>query len=255
MRWDIFCQVIDNFGDIGVCWRFSCDLAARGVQVRLWVDDASALAWMAPDGCPGVEVRPWVQPLDLQNLQPSDVWIEAFGCEIAPEFVAACADHTCADGTKPLWINLEYLSAEGYVERSHALPSLVRDGPAAGRQKWFFYPGFSDKTGGLLREADLAQRQADFDRSAWLHELWPRLQHGFGASQAAADEQLVSLFCYEPPARRPCWNNWPVRPGRPGCWSPPAGRHAQCRPCFQIKTASSAYPACMGSYPFHTYPH
>jgi uncharacterized repeat protein (TIGR03837 family) len=198
--WDIFCQVIDNFGDIGVCWRLSTDLAAHGMQVRLWVDDPSALAWMAPQGCPGVEVRHWTQPLDLAGLGASDVWVEAFGCDIAPEFIAACAGYTCANGTKPLWINLEYLSAERYVERSHALPSLVRDGPAAGRQKWFFYPGFSDKTGGLLREADLAQRQADFDRSAWLQDLWPQLQHGFGAPQAATGEQLVSLFCYESPA-------------------------------------------------------
>ena len=55
--WDIFCQVIDNFGDIGVCWRLAADLAARGHQVRLWVDDASALHWMAPQGAAGVEVR------------------------------------------------------------------------------------------------------------------------------------------------------------------------------------------------------
>ncbi|WP_394789403.1 elongation factor P maturation arginine rhamnosyltransferase EarP [Rhodoferax sp.] len=200
MRWDIFCQVIDNFGDIGVCWRLSCDLAARGVQVRLWVDDPSALDWMAPEGCAGVEVRHWSAPLDLQKLQPSDVWVEAFGCEIAPEFIAACADHTCANGLKPLWINLEYLSAESYVERSHALPSLVRDGPAAGRQKWFFYPGFTAHTGGLLREADLAQRQASFDRSAWLQVIWPRLQHALGHATPQDGEQLISLFCYEPPA-------------------------------------------------------
>jgi len=198
--WDIFCQVVDNFGDIGVCWRLSTDLAARGMQVRLWVDDPSALTWMAPQGCPGVEVRHWTQALDLAGVGPSDVWVEAFGCEIAPEFIASHAGDTCANGTKPLWINLEYLSAESYVERCHALPSRVAQGPAAGRQKWFFYPGFSNKTGGLLREADLAQRQADFDRSAWLQDLWPRLQHGFGAPQAAAGEQLLSLFCYEPPA-------------------------------------------------------
>ena len=23
LRWDIFCNVIDNFGDIGVCWRLA----------------------------------------------------------------------------------------------------------------------------------------------------------------------------------------------------------------------------------------
>ncbi len=191
-RWDIFCQVIDNFGDIGVCWRLGTDLAARGVQVRLWVDDPSALAWMAPQGCPGVEVRHWTQPLALDNLPPSDVWIEAFGCEIAPEFIATYARHTCVNGLKPLWINLEYLSAEAYVERCHALPSLVRDGPAAGRTKWFFYPGFTARTGGLLREADLAQRQATFDAAAWLHA------HGIPPRRAG--ERLVSLFCYEPPA-------------------------------------------------------
>jgi uncharacterized repeat protein (TIGR03837 family) len=202
-RWDIFCQVIDNFGDIGVCWRLSCDLAARGVQVRLWVDDASALAWMAPEGCADVEVRPWTQPLELQNLQnlePSDVWVEAFGCELAPEFVAACADHSCADRTKPLWINLEYLSAESYVERCHGLPSLVRDGPAAGRNKWFFYPGFTTQTGGLLRESNLQARQAGFAPSAWLQLLWPRLLHAAGNAERQDGEQLVSLFCYEPRA-------------------------------------------------------
>lgn len=59
LQWDVFCRVIDNFGDIGVCWRLATQLAARGQQVRLWVDDASALAWMAPGGCPGVEVRDW----------------------------------------------------------------------------------------------------------------------------------------------------------------------------------------------------
>ena len=69
-RWDIFCKVIDNHGDLGVCWRLSRNLAARGQQVRLWVDDASALAWMAPQGCAGVEVRAWTQPLQLQAIVP-----------------------------------------------------------------------------------------------------------------------------------------------------------------------------------------
>ncbi|MDO8385896.1 MAG: elongation factor P maturation arginine rhamnosyltransferase EarP [Polaromonas sp.] len=193
-QWDIFCKVIDNHGDIGVCWRLSADLAARGQQVRLWVDDASALEWMAPQGHAGVTVLPWLEPLGLNLLRldsaPCEVLVEAFGCEIAPEFIAACAGQQRAGGPKPVWINLEYLSAEPYVERNHALPSLVQHGPAAGWTKWFFYPGFTPATGGLLREPGLLQRQADFDRSAWLdaqHIAW-------------AGEKLVGLFCYEPPA-------------------------------------------------------
>lgn len=194
LQWDIFCKVIDNFGDIGVCWRLATDLATRGHRVRLWVDDPGALAWMAPDGCNGVEVLPWHEPLQLNEAElarePCEVLIESFGCEVAPEFIAACARQSCADGLKPLWINLEYLSAEAYVEQCHALPSPVQTGPAAGWLKWFFYPGFTTSTGGLLREPGLEKRQASFNRSAWL------------AAQGIewTGEKLVSLFCYEPEA-------------------------------------------------------
>ncbi|MDI1238442.1 MAG: elongation factor P maturation arginine rhamnosyltransferase EarP [Polaromonas sp.] len=193
-QWDIFCKVIDNHGDIGVCWRLSAELAARGQRVRLWVDDASALHWMAPDGCDGVDVLPWLEPLGMNILRleaaPCEVLVEAFGCEIAPEFIAACADRERATDQKPVWINLEYLSAEPWVERCHALPSPVPRGPAAGWTKWFFYPGFSAATGGLLRESTLAARQAAFDRKAWLA----------GRGMEWSGELLVSLFCYEPPA-------------------------------------------------------
>lgn len=193
LRWDIFCQVIDNFGDIGVCWRLAMNLAARGQQVRLWVDDASALQWMAPHGHTGVELRAWTQPLVLDGVTPGDVLVEAFGCEIAPEFIAVCAQQMGADGQKqsqPVWINLEYLSAEPYVQRCHAMPSPVMRGPAVGWTKWFFYPGFTPGTGGLLREPDLLQRRAAFQRGDWLRSL--RIADGAA--------HYVSVFCYEPSA-------------------------------------------------------
>ena len=194
--WDIFCRVIDNYGDIGVGWRLSVGLAARGQQVRFWVDDPSALAWMAPFGAPNVEIRHWTTPIETEALAPGDILLESFGCEIDPEFIAAYLGWTRARGLdlgfcqKGLWINLEYLSAEGYAERSHCLPSPVMTGPGAGLCKYFFYPGFTGGTGGLLRESDLAERQARFDRADWL-------QHKGIAWQG---ERLVSLFCYEPPA-------------------------------------------------------
>lgn len=196
LQWDIFCKVIDNFGDIGICWRLSADLAARGQKVRLWVDDGSALAWMAPAGQQGVQVLPWTEPLNVSCLNSTfcDVLIEAFGCNAAPEFIAACASIHSSRGqnahAKPRWINLEYLSAESYVSRSHGLTSLVSSGPAAGWHKVFYYPGFTPGTGGLLRELGLLDRQKVFDRAAWLrlHRIdWQ-------------GETLLSLFCYEPSA-------------------------------------------------------
>lgn len=181
LTWDVFCKVIDNHGDLGVCWRLAAQLAERGHRVRLWVDDASALAWMAPGGAAGVEVRPW-RGEPPTGLPRGDVLIEAFGCDIPTDWVL-----TVAPRPGP-WINLEYLSAEAYVERMHRLPSPVMNGPLAGRTKHFFYPGFTAATGGLLREPDLLARQARFDRSAWLQH------HAPGWS----GEQVISLFCYEP---------------------------------------------------------
>ena len=188
--WDIFCKVIDNFGDIGVCWRLSQDLARRGERVRLWVDDPSALRWMAPQGDPGVEVRLWTSPISVENLTMGDVLIESFGCDIDPEFIACYAEVQRARGTKGTWINLEYLTAEAYAERSHGLRSPVMQGPSVGLNKYFFYPGFTSATGGLLRESNLSSRQANFNRSDWLHQQ----------SIPVASERLISLFCYEPPA-------------------------------------------------------
>ena len=136
LQWDVFCRVIDNFGDIGVCWRLATQLAGQGQRVRLWVDDASALAWMAPQGCPGVELRDWHAPPPGAQEAPTDVMVEAFGCEIAPEFIASAAYQASVRGQKPVWINLEYLSAERYVERNHRLPSLLSSGPAQGWTRW-----------------------------------------------------------------------------------------------------------------------
>jgi uncharacterized repeat protein (TIGR03837 family) len=186
MQWDIFCRVIDNHGDLGVCWRLAADLAGRGERVRLWVDDAVALGWLAPQGAAGVDVLPWE---DSPAAEPGDVVIEAFGCELDPAFQAAMARNTRLSGRQPAWLNLEYLSAEDWVERCHGLPSPVLTGPAAGLTKRFFYPGFTTGTGGLLREPGLLSRQSAFDRQAWLRERGIPFR----------GERLVSLFCYEPP--------------------------------------------------------
>lgn len=183
MLWDIFCKVIDNHGDIGVCWRLAAELARRGERVRLRADDASALHWMAPGGHAGVEVLPW-----SSEPGPGDAVIEAFGCELPLDFQAALAAQAAALGRPAPWINLEYLTAESFAERSHGLPSPIMSGPAAGLVKRFFYPGFTPRTGGLLRERELAQSQAGFDAAAWLQS------QGVERGQ----ERLVSLFCYEP---------------------------------------------------------
>ncbi|MBK7616474.1 MAG: elongation factor P maturation arginine rhamnosyltransferase EarP [Vitreoscilla sp.] len=181
LRWDIFCRVIDNHGDLGVCWRLAADLAERGHQVRLWLDDARALAWVAPVRPAGVEVVAWSDP--APDHAPGDVVIEAFGCNPHDSFLARMA----AAAKAPVWVNLEYLSAEDYVAHSHRLASPQWHGPAQGLTKWFFFPGFTPDTGGLLREPDLLQRLAEVDADSFLARLDITPQPG---------ERLVSVFCY-----------------------------------------------------------
>ena len=202
MLWDIFCRVIDNHGDLGVCWRLSADLASRGHNVRLWVDDASALAWMAPDMTPNADgraqfntttgtvvVRSWHDALNGIDL-PSNVWVEAFGCELPEHFVNRAHQNQpqANSPSYPVWLNLEYLSAEAYVERSHKLPSPVMSGRLKGRTKWFFYPGFNEKTGGLIREPQIFEK---LDATA---------TPDFQRSGNKPCSQLSTLFCYEPAA-------------------------------------------------------
>jgi len=193
LLWDIFCHVVDNFGDVGVLWRLSAALAARGQQVRLWIDDASALAWMAPGALagkwPGVRVMAWIDAEQVSvcsALPCADVWIEGFGCDIPSGFVAHFADRIGAQAglAQPVWINLEYLSAEAYVERNHGLPSPVLSGPARGWTKYFFYPGFTAGSGGLIRNA-VAQAPASSTKPG------PTSTDGV---------RQISLFCYEPEA-------------------------------------------------------
>jgi uncharacterized repeat protein (TIGR03837 family) len=207
MNWDVFCEVIDNFGDIGVCWRLACDLGSRGHTVRLWIDDASALQWMAPHvnfthdartgltlglGQTGVQVRDWREAANtaLQH-DPGDVVIEAFGCNPPDAFVASMQARL-NEGRQPQWINLEYLSAEDYVERSHGLRSPVWSGAGAGLSKRFFYPGFTPGTGGLLREPGLMATHDAFCNDPSVARRW-LASHGV---QASADERLISIFCY-----------------------------------------------------------
>lgn len=190
MKFDIFCTVVDNYGDIGVCWRLARQLAAEhDIRVRLWLDDLASLQRIAPAmAAHGVEVRHWEK--DFPAVAPADVVIEAFACELPPGYVAAMA----AREAKPVWINLEYLSAEDWVAGCHLGQSRH---PVLPLIKYFFFPGFTADTGGLIREAGLGQ---GFNASAFWQD--------FGLPQPQTDELRISLFGYDNPALESllqCW--------------------------------------------------
>jgi len=196
----IFCKVVDNFGDIGICWRLSRQWAReRGVVVTLWVDDLGSFKRICPQldseaamqTVEGVTVLHWAdQDGQLDGAftpgDVADIVIEFFAVDIPPGYVEAMAHRE----PRPVWLNLEGLTAEDWVEGCHTLPSMH---PRLPLTKHFYFPGFNAKTGGLPREAGLlAERdafQADPANAA-------RFLAGLGVTPGETAGTKVTLFCY-----------------------------------------------------------
>ena len=190
--WDIFCRVIDNFGDIGVTWRLAQQLQReQGFAVRLWVDDVVSFNKICPavqlgvdqQGLAGVLICHWREGLISAQSESADVVIEAFACQLPEHYIALMRAKQ-----QVLWLNLEYLTAEPWAAQCHTLPSLQ----SGGLQKYFFFPGFTEDTGGLLREQGLLAQRNDFFAS-------DSLAQAFLATvqvQPLPGERLISLFAY-----------------------------------------------------------
>ncbi|MHB1436639.1 MAG: elongation factor P maturation arginine rhamnosyltransferase EarP, partial [Thiobacillus sp.] len=216
--WDIFCKVVDNYGDIGIAWRLARGLVSEhGLAVRLWVDDLHVFQriWPAIDAnaaeqsCEGVTVCAWRTP--FAAAKPAQVVIDAFGCALPEAYLAAMGEQS----PPPVWINLEYLSAEPWVAEHHGLPSPH---PRLPLTRYFFFPGYTPDTGGLLAEADLEARRAAFVQRGAV-AFWRQL----GLQAPPPDEFRVSLFAYENPALPALLDAWAADP-RPITCLVPEGR-------------------------------
>jgi uncharacterized repeat protein (TIGR03837 family) len=170
----------------------------RGVEVLRWNEDAfhsfSHVQTLS---------RPVGHPLPLAGegqgeREVADLVIEAFACKLPQSYVDAMA----AREPKPVWLNLEYLSAEDWVEGCHKLPSPH---PALPLTKYFFFPGFTEKTGGLLLERDLLVRRDTFQADAAAQQ---RYWHSLGVPERVAGELRVSLFSYENDAMEDLLCGW-----------------------------------------------
>ncbi|MDQ1884959.1 elongation factor P maturation arginine rhamnosyltransferase EarP [Aeromonas salmonicida] len=195
--WDIFCCVVDNFGDIGVTWRLARQLKQQDQgSVRLWVDDLASFARICPGLDPALDGQ-WQQGIYIQHWHdalpadviPAKVVIEAFACELPAAFTQRMAQQQ----PTPCWINLEYLSAEPWVEDCHGLASPQRVGDL-NLKKYFFFPGFTPRTGGLLCEQGLITACEQWQQDEiGLAAYWASL----GLPPKGDNELRVSLFTYE----------------------------------------------------------
>ena len=189
---DLFCRVIDNFGDAGVCGRLARQLAVEfGIHTRLWIDRPEVLAALQLAPADNWQVLPW--PADPTDYRPAELVIEAFACELPPACLQAMADRQ----PRPVWLNLEYLSVEDWTLGCHGLPSPH---PRLPLRRHFYFPGF--ETGGLIRERDLLAQRDIFRRNPqavddFLNKLGIKPHPG---DASPGDRPMrISLFAYENP--------------------------------------------------------
>lgn len=156
---DVFCEIIDNFGDIGVVYRISKELKKifQNVRIRIVLNKLEEFK----------AINKKVKDTDYQEIDDlicvtekyvkenietfgvSDVFIEAFGCNVPEEYVKAAKENS------KLWINLEYLSGEKWIEDFHLCESLI---DSKTLKKIFFMPGFSEKSGGVIIDSGFLER-------------------------------------------------------------------------------------------------
>jgi uncharacterized repeat protein (TIGR03837 family) len=168
----ILCKVVDNFGDAGVCWRLARSLAATGdFEPTLVIDQPATLAAIEPrlarqrgrvgQRAPEDTQIDGVRIIERASVEcsPADgspaVIVSAFGCE-PPTWLRA---RLAGGPRRPLWLQLEYLSAEDWIEDCHGLVSTK---PADAAREHFLYPGFTERSAGLIREPRLFEHRDEF---------------------------------------------------------------------------------------------
>lgn len=185
---DIFCKIVDNFGDIGVCWRLAKQLhQEHDLPVRLFVDNLSAASKILTDITNADEQQfdgVTIVRLDENTVFDSvaDIVIETFACGLPTAYLALMTQQN-------VWVNVDYLSAESWVSEFHGLNGQHHETKLT---RHFYFPGFHDNTGGLLREQSLIARRDAFQASeAMQQDFWQSLM-----VSAQSSDLTISLFHY-----------------------------------------------------------
>lgn len=144
---DIFCQVIDNYGDVGVAYRLAREFKRvyPNKKLRFVINQIEELNLIRKSE--DIEI---ILYKDISKIENSaDLIIESFGCEIPKEYMDKALKNA------KLIINLEYFSAEKWVDDFHLQESFL----GGNLKKYFFIPGLSEKSGGILLDNEFLERK------------------------------------------------------------------------------------------------
>lgn len=189
---DIFCEIIDNFGDIGVVYRLAKELKTfynGEVKIRVILNRMDEFLNMnkKAKNVDYQEIDDIIYMTDkylaknICTFSPANVIIETFGCHILEGYLEK------AKVESSLLINLEYLSGEDWIEGIHLMESPLG---AEKLKKYFFMPGFTEKTGGVIVDSLFLNRKKDVlaNKEFYLKKYVPEIDGNYF---------LGTVFSYE----------------------------------------------------------
>ena len=189
---DIFCEIIDNFGDIGVVYRLAKELKTfynDNVKIRVILNRVNEFVNMNKkakdtdyqeiDGI--IYMTNEYLAKNICTFSPANVIIEAFGCNILETYLEK------AKLESSLLINLEYLSGEDWIEGIHLMESPLG---AEKLKKFFFMPGFTEKSGGVIVDKLFLNRKKSVleNKKFYLEKYIPEIDESYF---------LGTIFSYE----------------------------------------------------------
>ncbi len=189
---DIFCNVVDNFGNAGVCLRLARVLSSQ-FKVTLWCNHLQTINTIttSQDRSNGrLTIREW-NPDSVSAMEPGAAVIMAFSCRAETILLEKLR------ARRTPVINLEYFCCEDWVEGMHTLSA-----PADGLNGYYFFPGVTGRTGGMICEPEFkarieaaAARKSGSIRTVTLFSYAnPRVAEVLRALENSSKPALITVF-------------------------------------------------------------
>ena len=174
---DIFCEVIDNYGDVGVAYRLAREFKRiyPNKQLRFIISKTEEL-----DLIKKAEDITIIAYKNIDKIEtPADLVIETFACNIPETYMNKALK------TSKLIINLEYFSSENWVDDFHLQESFL----GGNLKKYFFIPGLSEKSGGIILDKEFLDRKNKVQENKEYYLKQFNINENY--------DLIISVFSYE----------------------------------------------------------
>ena len=181
---DIFCEVIDNYGDVGVAYRLAREFKRiyPHKRLRFFINKTEEINLIKKSN--DIEIIAYKDISKIKNS--ADLILETFACEIPKEYIDK------ALRSSKFIINLEYFSAEDWVDDFHLQESFL----GGSLKKYFFIPGLSKKSGGILLDNEFLERkkQVEENREYYLEKFKIKEKYDLIGSVFSYEKNFDSLI-------------------------------------------------------------